>query len=97
MHPADAARLGVVDGDVVQVSTSAGAIEAPIRIDRTLRSGVVAMTHGFGNVATHGMRVAQANPGVNVNVLTPSGAGSFDPFSSMSVLTGVPVDIDPVR
>jgi anaerobic selenocysteine-containing dehydrogenase len=95
LHPDDAQRLGVQDGQTVRMWNANGEVVAPVRFDVSLRQGVVAMTHGFGNAATAGMRVAQAHPGVNVNVLTPSGAGSFDPFSSMSQLTGVPVELAP--
>lgn len=38
------------------------------------------------------MPVAQSMPGVNVNALSPSGAGSFDPIGGMSQLTGIPVE-----
>ena len=51
------------------------------------------MSHGFGNERTPGMLVAQAYPGVNVNALSPSGAGSFDPVSAMSHLTGIAVEV----
>jgi anaerobic selenocysteine-containing dehydrogenase len=93
LHPADAERLGVVDGAGVQVSNRYGSLVATARLDPTLRAGVVAMTHGFGNAGTTGMPVARRHPGVNVNVLAPVGPGSFDPVSTMSQLTGIPVDV----
>ena len=68
-------------------------LEAAIALDPNLRPGVVAMTHGFGYAATPGMPVAHAHPGVNVNVLSPSGPGTFDPLSGMSHLTGIPVEV----
>ncbi len=52
------------------------------------------MTHGFGNAATTGQPVAQRFPGVNVNILSPVGPGSFDPVSTMSQLTGIPVEVE---
>jgi hypothetical protein len=64
-----------------------------VRFDPNLRPDVVAMTHGFGNHTTTGMPHAQAHPGVNVNLLGPSGAGSFDPVSGMLQLTGIPVEV----
>jgi hypothetical protein len=62
-------------------------------LDEHLRRGVVSMTHGFGHEGASGMPVAQAHPGVNVNRLTPTGPGSFDPLSGMAHLTGIPVDV----
>jgi anaerobic selenocysteine-containing dehydrogenase len=96
MNPDDGARLGLALGSRVAVSNVYGAIEAAVRFDPRLRPGVVAMTHGFGNAATSGMTVAQARPGVNVNVLAPTGPGTFDPVSCMSQVTGIGVDVRPV-
>ena len=95
LSPADAERLGVADGARVRVWNRFGSLEAPARVDDTLRPGVVAMTHGFGNAGTNGQPVAQAHPGVNVNQLTPVGPGTFDPVSTMSHLTGIPVEVAP--
>ena len=93
---ADAGRLAITDGAKVRVSNAYGSIEAFARVDDTLRVGVVAMTHGFGNVATTGQPVAQRFPGVNVNALAPVGPGTFDPVSTMSQLTGIPVEVEAV-
>ena len=47
ISPADAARHGVRDGEVVRVSSRRGAVDAPVRIDPTLRPGLVFMTFHF--------------------------------------------------
>jgi len=96
LHPDDAARLGIDDAAAVRVWNRFGSIEATARIDDSLRPGVVAMTHGFGNARTSGQPVARAHPGVNVNALSPTGPGTFDPVSTMSQLTGIPVEVAPV-
>ena len=93
--PIDAQRLGIVDGMPVHVSNRWGAVDSVAHVDDTLREGVVAMTHGFGNANTTGMRHAQQHPGTNVNALAPVGPGSFDPVSTMSQLTGIPVTVTP--
>jgi anaerobic selenocysteine-containing dehydrogenase len=93
MHPDDADARRLTAGDVARVSNEVGSVEAPVALDRDLRPGVVSMTHGFGFAANPGLPVAQAHPGVNVNLLSPSGPGSFDPLSGMSHLTGIPVDV----
>lgn len=94
LSPSDAERLGVLDGGKVRVRNDHGELEATAKLDATLRPGVVAMTHGFGNAATPGMPVAQAHPGVNVNVLAPTGPGTIDPTSAMSQLTGIAVEVE---
>lgn len=91
--PDDAARLGLADGDAVVVSNEHGRIEAVVRVDDTLRPGAVAMTHGWGNERTPGLRVAQKYPGVNTNVLLPSGPGSYEKLSNQAHMTGVPVTV----
>jgi anaerobic selenocysteine-containing dehydrogenase len=96
LHPADAAARGLAAGDIARVSNDVGKLEAPVALDPDLRPGVVAMTHGFGYADTPGMPVARAHPGVNVNVLSPSGPGSFDPLSGMTHLTGIPVEVEAV-
>ena len=94
LSPGDAERLGVVDGTKVRVTNAYGRLDATAKVDPSLRLGVVAMTHGFGNAGTTGMPVAQRFAGVNVNVLSPTGPGTFDPVSTMSQLTGIPVDVE---
>lgn len=93
MHPDDAAARGLASGDPVRVSNANGALEAAVALDEDLRPGVVSMTHGFGHAGAAGMPVAQAHPGVNVNVLSPTGPGSFDALSGMAHLTGIPVEV----
>jgi len=95
MHPDDAGERGLGAGDFVIVRNDHGEVIAELALDPKLRPGVVAMSHGFGNERTPGMLVAQAYPGVNVNALSPSGAGSFDPVSAMSHLTGIAVEVLP--
>jgi predicted molibdopterin-dependent oxidoreductase YjgC len=47
LSPEDAARLGIEDGEVVLVSSRRGSIEAPVRIDESLRPGLVFMTFHY--------------------------------------------------
>jgi anaerobic selenocysteine-containing dehydrogenase len=77
LAPADAASLGVRDGDTVRVSTRRGSLTMPAQIDAKLLAGHVWMPNGFGMVSSDGM----VN-GVNQNELTD--AADRDPF------TGIP-------
>jgi len=47
VSPEDAERLGVADGEIVRVTSRRGSVEAPIRVDRGLRPGLVFMTLHF--------------------------------------------------
>ena len=93
MCPADMSLLGLAEGDTVTISNQHGSINAIAHGDDSLRPGVVAMTHGWGNGRTPGMRVASAYPGVNVNVLLPTGPGSYEKLSNQAFMSGVPVSV----
>jgi anaerobic selenocysteine-containing dehydrogenase len=95
MHPDDAALRQIRDGGSVRVSNRFGAIEAPVKLTAELMPGVVAMTHGWGHGASHGMQVAKATAGVNCNVLLPSGPGAFEPISNQAHMTGIAVEVAP--
>ncbi len=94
MNPRDAMERGLREGQWIIVRNDNGELRAELALDDKLREGVVAMSHGFGNAGTSGMPVAQAKPGVNVNVLSPTGAGSFDPLGGMAHLTGINVEVE---
>ena len=93
MNPRDALERGLREGQSVIVESEAGRLRAELALDEHLREGVVAMSHGFGNERASGMPVAQAAPGVNVNILSPTGPGSFDPLGGMAQLTGIRVNV----
>ncbi len=96
MNPQDAEAAGYQEGDKVQVSNAYGSIKATLVPDASLRSGVVAMSHGWGNSNTPGMRIASEFPGVNVNRLLPRGPGSYETLSNQAHMTGIPVEIGPL-
>lgn len=94
MNPRDALERGLREGQWVLVKNKNGELRAELALDARLREGVVSMSHGFGNQKTSGMPVAQAQPGVNVNILSPTGAESFDPVGGMGHLTGIAVEVE---
>jgi formate dehydrogenase major subunit len=57
LSPADAAKWGVTDGEVVRIRSRRGAVEAPVRFDPLLKPGLAFMTFHFPD-------------DVDVNVLT---------------------------
>ena len=93
MHPEDAEMRQIADGDTVQIHNKFGNLQATVKLTDELHTGVVAMTHGWGHQQSNGMQTAQAYPGVNCNVLLPSGADSFEPLSNQAHMTGVPVEV----
>jgi predicted molibdopterin-dependent oxidoreductase YjgC len=63
LAPADGARLGIVDGEVVLASSRRGSIEVPVRFDATLRPGLAFLTLHFPDqVATNVLTIDATDP-----------------------------------
>jgi len=94
VNPADATRLGLVDGGTAVVRSRAGKIEVPVEITDAIRAGVVSIPHGWGHDVV-GVRtaVATAHPGVNSNLLADELL--LDVPTGTVALNGVPVAVEP--
>jgi anaerobic selenocysteine-containing dehydrogenase len=64
MHPEDAAKLNISDGQMVRVVTEAGQAEIEAEVNMATRRGQVIIPHGFG------LNYEGKEYGVNVNRLT---------------------------
>jgi formate dehydrogenase len=95
MHPLDAARAGLSDGDLADVASATGTVRVPVRLLPELMEGAVALPHGWGHQSAKGLGVASKTAGVNVNLLAADGAGALERFSGMAHLTGIVVDVRP--
>jgi anaerobic selenocysteine-containing dehydrogenase len=94
VNPADARRLGLVDGGTAHVRSRAGEVDAPVEVTEKVMPGVVSLPHGWGHGAPGAnLPVAARYAGVNVNALTDE--LDLDPISGNAVLNGVPVEISP--
>jgi formate dehydrogenase major subunit len=63
ISPEDAERLGLADGERVSVTSRRGQIEAPVRIDPSLRPGLTFMTlHFQDDVATNLLTIDATDP-----------------------------------
>jgi anaerobic selenocysteine-containing dehydrogenase len=49
VHPDDLADLGLCSGDAVTITSRSASIPAVVEADRTLRRGLVSMSHGYGD------------------------------------------------
>jgi anaerobic selenocysteine-containing dehydrogenase len=90
MHPQDAHRLGLRDGQEVRVRSRVGEVVTPLRISEEMMPGVVSLPHGWGH-GREGVRlsVASRNAGVSVNDLTDEQV--LERVVGNAVLNGVPV------
>jgi formate dehydrogenase len=95
LHPADAERAGVEDGEAIRITTKSASIEVPVKITDEVREGVVALPHGWGH--NGGWQLANSAGGVNVNQLMSSAAEDLEPLAGMAFLSGVPIRLEAVR
>jgi anaerobic selenocysteine-containing dehydrogenase len=92
IHPHDAARVGVADGGMAQVSSRVNTITIPVEVTDAIMPGVVSIPHGWGHQAPDTQtRIATQHAGVNGNLLADELA--LDPLSGNSVLNGIPVRV----
>jgi predicted molibdopterin-dependent oxidoreductase YjgC len=81
MHADDALGLGLADGDRVRISSRRGSVVAPVRIDPSLKPGLVFMTFHFQD-------------DVSVNLLTNN---ATDPRSGTAEFKACAVSIEPLQ
>jgi predicted molibdopterin-dependent oxidoreductase YjgC len=62
LSPADAARCGVGDGELVRVSSRRGAVQVPARIDAGLREGLAFMTFHDPHSETNTLTIDAVDP-----------------------------------
>jgi formate dehydrogenase len=95
IHPADAAELGIADGDRVRVSSPVGEIELAATLSDRPRRGVVIVDHGWGSrVFDPRCGEAPERFGVNRNLLV--GGDALDPLSQTSTLSSCYVAVERV-
>ncbi|MDG9666842.1 molybdopterin oxidoreductase family protein [Hahella sp. CR1] len=92
MHPRDASRYGVRDGEDAEVRSRVGVVVLPVEVTDDIMPGVVSIPHGWGHKRS-GVNwcTASAHGGVSVNDLTDE--LWVDPLSGNAALNGVPVTV----
>lgn len=92
MHPDDAAARKLQDGDELELSSRVGSITIAVKLTSDIMPGVISVPHGWGHdLPGSQMRVANSQPGVNVNRLTDDSL--VDQMGGTSALNGVPVTV----
>ncbi len=93
VNPADAQRLGLVDGGMAHISGKAGTtVEAQVEFSDTMMPGVISVPHGWGHdLPDVQLSLAAEHPGVNLNVVLDDRA--WDPLSGNAVLGGAAVQV----
>jgi anaerobic selenocysteine-containing dehydrogenase len=95
VHPDDAERLGLADGEGVVVRSRAGTVVVPVEVTEDVMPGVVSIPHGWGHDQPGAaLGVAAEHAGTNSNVLTDELV--LEPLSGTAILNGIPVELEPV-
>jgi molybdopterin-containing oxidoreductase family iron-sulfur binding subunit len=79
LHPETAARLGIADGDLVEITTASGKIEVGAELTPAVRKDVLAVAFGQGHIS--GGRYAN-NVGANVAALVAAGGAGAAAWQS---------------
>jgi anaerobic selenocysteine-containing dehydrogenase len=96
MHPEDAQKRNLNEGDQVQVSSKAGNVIVPLTLITDMMPGSVALPHGWGHQSATGLSVASTTTGVNANILASDGPENIEPISGMAQFTGIVVEVKKV-
>jgi anaerobic selenocysteine-containing dehydrogenase len=95
VHPNDAERLGVRDGEDAVLESRVHSAEVPVRVSDEMRPGVVSLPHGWGHAElAPWQKTAAARPGVSVNDWTDDQL--VEEVVGQSILNGVPVRLRPL-
>jgi anaerobic selenocysteine-containing dehydrogenase len=94
MNPQDLERVGVRNEDLVEIRSRNGRVAAVVQADRSMRPGVVALTHGFGRNPGEGFDPRK--DGANVNQLTRVD-DDYDPYTGIPRMGALPVAVSPLR
>lgn len=92
IHPDDAARRSIADGDSVQLASRVGEVTVDAKLTDRVMPGVVCLPHGFGQ-GKAGVRLAIAStlPGASYNDVSDEAA--IDPVSGNAALNALPVTV----
>ncbi|MFT6550357.1 MAG: formate dehydrogenase [Zhongshania marina] len=88
----DGEKLGIIDGQMVTVSSATNRLQAKAKLSKDIRSGVVVMEHGWG-YRTFDPKTGEGsyNGGVNRNILVSN--TDLDPLSRVPRLNGTRVSV----
>ena len=96
VHPDDAERLGLVDGEPARVRSRAGAVVVPVEVTDDVMPGVVSIPHGWGHDRA-GVELARRERARRRRTPTCSPTSCvLEPLSGTAILNGIPVELEPV-
>jgi anaerobic selenocysteine-containing dehydrogenase len=96
VHPDDAARYEVRDGELAVLESRVHRGEVRVAVTDEMRPGVVSLPHGWGHAdSAPWQKVAGSHAGVSINDWVDDSV--VEPIIGQSILNGVPVRLGPVH
>jgi anaerobic selenocysteine-containing dehydrogenase len=94
VHPGDAERAGVRDGETAMLESRVYRGPVPVHVTDEMMQGVVSLPHGWGHRGLgRWQKVASARAGVSMNDWTDD--GDVEVVVGQSILNGIPVELKP--
>lgn len=90
LNPEDLAARGLGAGDRVQISSSAGQIDAIVQPDPTVRQGVISMAHSWGGLPGEGLSYDEVGACTGLLVSTEH---ACEAINAMPRMSAVPVRV----
>jgi anaerobic selenocysteine-containing dehydrogenase len=94
MNPLDLREWGLNDGDVIEIESDRAAILGVVQSTHDVPSGVISMSHAWGDTPEHDHLVRTI--GAPTNRLTNLDE-HWEPYTGMSWQSAIPVNIKPVK
>jgi anaerobic selenocysteine-containing dehydrogenase len=95
IHPMDAEKLHLKNGQDVLVTSNVNTVKIPVEISQDMMQGVLSIPHGFGHHRNGiKMHIAEKNAGVSINDLTDD--QSLDNVTGNANFSGTKVKIETV-
>jgi anaerobic selenocysteine-containing dehydrogenase len=96
VHPEDAAKAGVSDGDTAILETRVHRGQVRVRVTNEMMRGVLSLPHGWGHAeSAPWQQVAGKHAGVSANDWTDDQV--VEPVVGQSILNGVPARLRPIQ
>jgi anaerobic selenocysteine-containing dehydrogenase len=93
VNPVDAQELGVVDGDLIEITSPRASLIGVVETAPDVRRGVVSMAHSWGGSSLGDEKVRDIGAPTNRLVSTTDG---YDVVTGMVIQSAIPVALRPV-
>ncbi|GAB5487536.1 MAG: molybdopterin-dependent oxidoreductase [Parasphingorhabdus sp.] len=95
IHPKDAGRLGLKDGELARIRSGTGAIEARFEVSDDIIPGSLCLPHGWSTLTPKkfGAKIEH----FNMNDLTTANPHTIAPICGTAVLNGTRVQVDAIQ